>query len=198
MADAARGAVCVACGSAARQLDPDEEGMLSTVPDVLARNTLRKLYARGRIRHESDFDVVKALGEVRPLDPCARLRMPSPPWPRTQGQFGMVVEMRKKAGGARFAAKLFDEDKVSLNKLTFGGVLSELRALLRVNAGWQASDLLDDKWCPLVQLHGLFVWPRVGLLMENVRVCACAPRRSGADAPVGHAVRYFSVPDAAR
>ena len=114
----------------------------------------------------------------------------------------MVVEMRKKAGGALCAAKLFDENKVSLNKLTFGGVLSELRALLRVNAGWQASDLLDDKWCPLVQLHGLFVWPRVGLLMENVcvclRVCACAPRCSGADAPLGHAVRYFRVPDAAR
>ena len=118
-----------------------------------------------------------------------------------QGTFGAVVELRnKRAGGSVFAAKLYKEERLSLDKLAFAGVLSELRALLRVNASWQASDALDDRWCPLVHLHGLFLTPQVGLLMEKVRrprsllCCSCAPALDAA-APrmVSCAVRHERV-----
>lgn len=77
---------------------------------------------------------------------------------------------RTRASAAVFAAKMYSADKVRPADVERAGVLSELRALLRVNAGWQAVDALDERWCPLVQLHGLFYSPRVGLLMERFGV----------------------------
>ena len=163
---------------------------------MLGRNMLRKLYARGRIRSIHDSEEVRTLGEARRAARAAarttartlgqarggahaRTHPECQRRGHPQGTFGEVKELRKRVGGAVFAAKLYKEERLSLDKLAFAGVLSELRALLRVNAGWQASDVLDDRWCPLVQLHGLFLTPQVGLLMEKARtvlVCRAVAR----------------------
>jgi hypothetical protein len=81
--------------------------------------------------------------------------------------------VRKRNGGQVFAVKLWNDMDANIH-LTKQKVLSELSALLKVNDGWHACDQLDRAWCPLVQLHGLFLRPR-GLLMEMVRASRLVP-----------------------
>lgn len=105
--------------------------------------------------------------------------------------------MRKRGGGGQvFAAKLWTKLNIPQPNLTHLDVLSELSALLKVNDGWHACDELDRAWCPLVQLHGLFLRPR-GLLMEQVRhgspgvSIGAAVARAERSAP--HAVRGVAL-----
>ena len=90
-----------------------------------------------------------------------------------------MYKARKRSGGQVFAVKLWNELNGPQPNLTHLSVLSELSALLKVNDGWHACDELDRAWCPLVQMHGLFLRPR-GLLMELVRhgsqylLCGCS------------------------
>lgn len=114
---------------------------------------------------------------------------------REQGMFGNVFQVRKKSSGQVFAAKLWNEDKPQPN-LTHLTVLSELSALLKVNDGWHACDELDRAWCPIVQLHGLFLRPR-GLLMEEVRPHASGRRPARLTSWRNRAVRRIAICSAA-
>ena len=95
--------------------------------------------------------------------------------------------MSRIPSGQEFAVKLWDETRVTKQPdLTQLAVLSELSALLKIHDEWHACDELDHAWCPLVQLHGIFVEPRGllmeprGLLMERVRpACECATLSGG-------------------
>ena len=88
--------------------------------------------------------------------------------------------VRKKSSGQVFAAKLWNNANTPRVDLTNLAVLSELSALLKVNDGWHACDELDRGWCPIVQLHGLFLRPR-GLLIEKVRLQPSAQRSRKTD-----------------
>jgi serine/threonine protein kinase len=178
------------------------EGGVPAACDVLVEHALRKLRDKNRVVRWEDFQQTRELGE---------------------GGYGEVVEVRKLAGGALYAAKTFKKHGLGGERRLTHDVLAELQALLKargparsraapharaawahtgprygahatrgaqVKRSWQPCDVLDECWCPIVQVHGLFESP-LGLLMEvyGVSLAEVLRGRVPPDKPFDNAAR---------